>query len=258
MTISCDRLKQVDFSSVYFEADTRVLVLKNSAAKRLGSLGGQKVCATAGSDSATIISGYPVTPRLVLVTVPQWTDCLVLLQQGKVAAISTDDAILAGLHAQDPFTTVVGPPLAPQPYGLAISKQHPDFVRFVNAVLAQDEADGDWAASYGDWVGNPYRPRRPRTTPTDPADDRAAGFTVDIDHNPGAWKGSPQTPRGLHRPRRSSRSTRRRPRVAASATGPRSTCLPLAATGAAGVREGRTGRDRPRGPTDGSSTVASS
>jgi polar amino acid transport system substrate-binding protein len=155
MTISCDRLKQVDFSSVYFEADTRVLVLRNSAAKRLGSLGGQKVCATAGSDSATIISGYPVTPRLVLVTVPQWTDCLVLLQQGKVAAISTDDAILAGLHAQDPFTTVVGPPLAPQPYGLAMSKQHPDFVRFVNAVLAQERADGYWKASYGEWVGKP-------------------------------------------------------------------------------------------------------
>lgn len=153
MTISCDRLKSVDFSSVYFEANTRVLVLRNSKATGLASLGGQKVCATAGSNSATIISGYPVTPRLALFPVPQWTDCLVLLQQGQVAAISTDDAILAGLHAQDPFTKVVGPPLAPQPYGLAISKQHPDFVRFVNAVLAQERADGDWAHSYVRWVG---------------------------------------------------------------------------------------------------------
>jgi polar amino acid transport system substrate-binding protein len=155
MTILCSRLKEVDFSSVYFEANTRVLVLKNSTATGLASLGGQKVCATAGSDSAGIISSYPVTPRLVLVTAPQFTDCLVLLQQGQVAAVSTDDAILAGLHAQDPFTKVVGPLLAPQPYGLAISKQHPDFVRFVNAVLAQYEADGGWAASYVRWVGSP-------------------------------------------------------------------------------------------------------
>jgi polar amino acid transport system substrate-binding protein len=118
MTILCSRLKKVDFSS-------------------------------------GIISSYPVTPRLVLVTAPQFTDCLVLLQQGQVAAVSTDDAILAGLHAQDPFTKVVGPLLAPQPYGLAISKQHPDFVRFVNAVLAQDEADGGWKASYAHWVGSP-------------------------------------------------------------------------------------------------------
>jgi polar amino acid transport system substrate-binding protein len=155
MTILCDRLKVVDFSGVYFEAYTRVLVLKNSTATSLANLGGQKVCTTAGADAVGIISSYPVTPRLVLVTAPQITDCLVLLQQGQVAAVSTDDAILAGLHAQDPFTKVVGPRLAPQPYGLAISQQYPEFVRFVNAVLAQDEADGGWARSYARWVGTP-------------------------------------------------------------------------------------------------------
>ena len=155
MTITCDRLKDIDFSSVYFDAHQRVLVLNNSRATGLASLGGQKVCATAGSNSATIISSYRVTPRLVLVTRPQFTDCLVLLQQGQIAAVSTDDAILAGLKAQDPFTKIVGPRLAPQPYGLAISKQHPEFERFVNAVLAQEVADGAWAASYAHWVGTP-------------------------------------------------------------------------------------------------------
>jgi polar amino acid transport system substrate-binding protein len=155
MTITCKRLQSIDFSSVYFEADTRVLVLKNSTATGLASLGGQKVCATAGSTSAGIISSYPVTPRLVLVAEPQFTDCLVQLQQGQVAAISTDASILAGLHAQDPFTKVVGPPFAPQPYGLAISQQNPDFVRFVNAVLAQERASGGWASSYAHWVGTP-------------------------------------------------------------------------------------------------------
>ena len=160
MTISCDRLKSLAFSRVYFQANTKVLVLKNSAATSLASLGGQKVCATAGSNSATIISSYRVTPRLVLVPVPQFTDCLVLLQQGQIAAVSTDDAILAGLKAQDPFTKIVGLPLASQPYGLAISKQHPEFERFVNAVLAQEVADGAWAASYAHWVGTPV-PRPP-------------------------------------------------------------------------------------------------
>ena len=68
---------------------------------------------------------------------PYWTDCLVLLQQGDVAAISTDDSILDGLAAQDPWTKLIGPPLTDEPYGLAIAKQHPEFVRFVNAVLQQ-------------------------------------------------------------------------------------------------------------------------
>jgi polar amino acid transport system substrate-binding protein len=153
MTILCSRLRDVDFSSVYFDAHQRVLVLKNSRATGLASLGGQKVCATAGSDAVDTIASYPASPRLALVTVPESTDCLVLLQQDQVAAICTDDTVLSGLAAQDPFTKVVGPPLNDQPYGLAIAKQHPDFVRFVNAVLARERADGAWAASYRRWIG---------------------------------------------------------------------------------------------------------
>ena len=78
-----------------------------------------------------------------------------LLQQGQVAAISTDDSILAGLAAQDPWTRIVGPRFTDEPYGLAISKQHPDFVRFVNAVLERLRGNGQWAASYARWVGTP-------------------------------------------------------------------------------------------------------
>jgi polar amino acid transport system substrate-binding protein len=152
MTITCDRLKQVDFSSVYFDAHQRVLIPNDSAATGgLADLGGQKVCATKGSDSVNTIADYPSHPRVVQVQF--WTDCLVLLQQDQVAAVSTDDAILYGLAAQDPFTKVVGPQLTDEPYGLAISKQHPDFVRFVNAVLARERSDGAWAASYHHWVG---------------------------------------------------------------------------------------------------------
>ena len=151
MTITCDRLKQVEFSSVYFDAHQRVLVLKNSSAQNLADLRGQKVCATTGSDSLDRIKAAGA----VQVAVPYWTDCLVLLQQGDVAAISTDDSILDGLAAQDPWTKLVGPALTNEPYGLAISKQHPDFVRFVNAVLQQLRTDGQWKTSYAHWLGTP-------------------------------------------------------------------------------------------------------
>jgi polar amino acid transport system substrate-binding protein len=149
MTITCPRLQQVDFSSVYFDAAQRVLVLKNSTAQSLAGLKGRKVCATTGSDSLAVISAHGAVP----VAVPYWTDCLVLLQQGDVAAISTDDSILDGLAAQDPWTKLIGPRLTDEPYGLAISKQHPEFVRFVNAVLQQLRTNGQWAASYQHWIG---------------------------------------------------------------------------------------------------------
>ena len=151
MTITCFRLQQVDFSSVYFDAAQRVLVLKDSTAHSLAGLSGQKVCATKGSDSLAVIAAAKAIP----VPVPYWTDCLVLLQQGDVAAISTDDSILAGLAAQDPWTKLIGPRLTDEPYGLAISKQHPDFVAFVNAVLEQLRTDGQWHASYAHWIGTP-------------------------------------------------------------------------------------------------------
>jgi polar amino acid transport system substrate-binding protein len=151
MTITCARLQQVDFSSVYFDAAQRVLVLKNSTVTSLAGLRGQRVCATTGSDSLLVIAAA----RAIPVAVPYWTDCLVLLQQGDVAAISTDDSILDGLAAQDPWTKLIGPRLTDEPYGLAISKQHPDFVRFVNAVLQQLRTNGQWAASYAHWIGTP-------------------------------------------------------------------------------------------------------
>jgi polar amino acid transport system substrate-binding protein len=151
MTITCARWKLVDFSTVYFDAGQRILVDKGSPIKGPQDLAGRKVCATKGSTSLTSL--IPYHARTVAVT--YWTDCLVLLQQGQVDAISTDDSILAGLEAQDPYTTIVGPSFSDEPYGLAISKQHPDFVRFVNAVLAQMRADGQWAASYERWVGSP-------------------------------------------------------------------------------------------------------
>ena len=154
MTITCQRLTMVDFSSVYFDAAQRVLVLKDSRVTSLAGLRGQKVCATKGSDSLDRIGAAGA----VKVAVPYWTDCLVLLQQGDVAAISTDDSILDGLAAQDPWTKLVGPRLTDEPYGLAISKQHPEFVRFVNAVLQQLRTNGQWAQSYAHWIGGQASP----------------------------------------------------------------------------------------------------
>jgi polar amino acid transport system substrate-binding protein len=159
MTINCARLQQVDFSTVYFAAGQRVMVESGSPARSINDLGGKKVCATVGSTSIANIAAAPSHP--IPVAVPYWTDCLVLLQQGDAAAISTDDSILAGLAAQDPWTRITGPRFSYEPYGLAISRQHPDFVRFVNAVLVRLRSDGQWAASYARWIGTPVPPPPP-------------------------------------------------------------------------------------------------
>jgi polar amino acid transport system substrate-binding protein len=88
----------------------------------------------------------------VLWSVPNDTDCLVMMQQGQVDAISTDNVILQGLEAQDPDTRLVGPAFNPEPYGMAVSKSHPEFTSFVNGVLAAERADGTWASVYATWL----------------------------------------------------------------------------------------------------------
>jgi polar amino acid transport system substrate-binding protein len=88
----------------------------------------------------------------VPVQVPNWTDCLVMLQQNQVDAISTDNTILGGLAAQDPFTKVVGASLGDEPYGMAMPKGNEDFVRFVNAVIQRMRTDGTWKATYDHWL----------------------------------------------------------------------------------------------------------
>ncbi len=153
MTINCDRLKQVAFSTDYYDAGQRVLVPKSSAAKGIDDLGGRRVCAAAGSTSIANIAHARSHP--VPVSVADWTDCLVMLQQGQVDAISTDDTILAGMAAQDPNTKLVGDRFTDEPYGVAVSRSAPDLVRFVNGVLDRMRADGSWAAIYTRWLGGP-------------------------------------------------------------------------------------------------------
>jgi polar amino acid transport system substrate-binding protein len=155
-TVTCARLRLVDFSTVYLTTHQWVLVLDDSRVTNIGQLGGQRVCGVTGAGSfAELQALAKQPPHIVPVGMPYWTDCLLALQQGTMAAVSGDDAILAGLAAQDSDTRMVGPTIVAKPQGLALSAAHPEFVRFVNAVLAQWRADGGWAASYARWIGAP-------------------------------------------------------------------------------------------------------
>ena len=150
VTMTCARSQKVDFSSEYYDAKQRVLVPSNSPANGIADLSGKKVCASAGSTPIYVMQHLPVATDAV--PAPQAIDCLVALQQGRVDAISTDSSILLGFQAQDPNTKIVGSPLADVPYGAEINKAHPEFVRFVNGVLAELRANGAWSRLYSHWL----------------------------------------------------------------------------------------------------------
>ncbi|WP_236718183.1 glutamate ABC transporter substrate-binding protein [Actinoplanes sp. TFC3] len=152
MTATCERWKDTSFSTVYYDAGQKVLVSKTSPAKSIDDLGGQKVCAATGSTSLENIAQAASEPKAE--ARPTFGECLVAFQRNEVAAISTDDTILAGLAAQDPYAKVIGPAMSKEPYAMAISEDHPDFTRFVNAVLERNRANGTWRKTYDRWLGD--------------------------------------------------------------------------------------------------------
>jgi polar amino acid transport system substrate-binding protein len=149
-SITCERKNSVDFSTVYYYANQRVLAVKGSGIDSAAQLGGKRVCAASGTTSLSRLSA--LHPEPTLFSVPTWTDCLVMLQQGQVDAISTDDVVLQGLAKQDPNVEVVGASMGTEPYGVGVKSENPDLVRFVNGVLEQMRVDGTWQRLYQSWL----------------------------------------------------------------------------------------------------------
>jgi polar amino acid transport system substrate-binding protein len=145
-SITCDRKEIVAFSTTYFNANQKILAVKGSGIDSAAALAGKRVCAATGTTSLKALLALESKPKVFGVT--SWTDCLVMLQQGQVDAISTDDAVLAGLKEQDPNVEVVGDSIAVEPYGIGIKKENEDLVRFVNGVLDEMRADGTWNDLY--------------------------------------------------------------------------------------------------------------
>jgi polar amino acid transport system substrate-binding protein len=150
MTISCERLGQVAFSTAYFEAGQQVIVPRSSGAENVDqALRGRTVCAADGSTAQDELKKNPhgATVR----TVDNQLDCLVLMQQGLVEATMTDNALGAGQVAQDPTVRLIGRPLTSEPYGVAMNRKDTDLVARVNAVL-EDYRKGPWQQSYHTWL----------------------------------------------------------------------------------------------------------
>ncbi|TDD18189.1 glutamate ABC transporter substrate-binding protein [Kribbella turkmenica] len=150
MTINCNRWKDIAFSAEYYRSGQKTLVPLDSTAKSLDDLDGKTICAPAGSTSLDNLKDK--NPQAIPVTADTDTGCLALFQSGKAYGITGDDTVLAGDVAQDPYARVLPERFSDEPYGLGMSLKHPEFVRFVNQVLAQIKADGTWMASYTKWL----------------------------------------------------------------------------------------------------------
>ena len=163
MSITCERKRLVNFSTVYLMANQRILAPRDSTISQASDLSGKRVCAVKGTTSLKRIQ--QISPSPIIVQVVTWADCLVALQQRQVDAVSTDDSILAGLVSQDPYLHIVGPSMNEEPYGIGINLENTGLVRFVNGTLDRVRRDGTWNTLYRKWLtvlGPPPAPPVPR------------------------------------------------------------------------------------------------
>jgi ABC-type amino acid transport substrate-binding protein len=152
MTINEERVGQIEFSDPYFIAKGRILVKgDNEEITGVDTLGGKRVCTALGSTYEATLKKQAPDAQLKLVDSD--SECLELLQNGSVDAISTDDVILTGMIIQDDTLKLVGDELTQEPYGAGIKKGNTELVDFVNQTFEEFKTDGRYDETYEKWVG---------------------------------------------------------------------------------------------------------
>lgn len=158
MTMDCDRWSRWSFSTEYLHTAQRLVVNRNSPVRSLADLGGRRVCSSTGSTNLAYVAGAkPANGKPIqVVSAPSTSDCMAMLQEGAVDAVTTADVILAGFVAQDKNTKIadidVDPPIASVPCGIGMKNTQVDLIRFVNGVLADIRGDGLADRSHALWT----------------------------------------------------------------------------------------------------------
>ncbi|MDQ3742688.1 MAG: glutamate ABC transporter substrate-binding protein [Actinomycetota bacterium] len=152
MTITAERDQEIDFSEPYFIARGRILVPQGSDIKGVGDLAGKKVCTALGSTYEETLKKE--APKADLRLVDSYSECLELVQNEAVDAVSTDDVILTGMIIQDDTLELVeAEPLTTEPYGAGIKDGDKDLKAAVDTVISEWKQGGGWAETYQKWVG---------------------------------------------------------------------------------------------------------
>jgi len=155
MTKNAERAKVIDFSHTYFFTGQKFITKKGSV-KSLKDLEGKRIGTAKGSTSEQNVKN--AIPTATVLSFDDYPQAFLALQQGKVAAVTTDEAILAGILAKTPKNLkgkfeIPNVQISDEPYGLGMRKDDTNLVNFVNKTILEMEKSGEAKKIFDKWFG---------------------------------------------------------------------------------------------------------
>jgi polar amino acid transport system substrate-binding protein len=153
MTKTPERAQQVDFSYAYFVTGQKFITAKGKV-KTLKDLETAKIGTAKGSTSEK--NAAAALPKATILSFDDYPQAVLALVQGKIQAVTTDEAILAGLLAKMPNKDkyeITDIKISEEPYGIAMRKGEKGLVELVNKTLLEMEKNGEAAKIFDKWFG---------------------------------------------------------------------------------------------------------
>lgn len=183
LTATCDRARQVAFSDDTLDSGQSILVRKKDGAPEFDSLGalrGRRVCAA--QQTTSLDNLLRAGQQLRVTQVSNVIDCLLMLEQDQVDAVSTDHNILLGFQAMTTDTVVPETPshdtgscahhdstpcpwFSDEAHAFAVRKGDTSLLRYVNAVLESPAGRQAWSDAHHTWLADHHDKGDP---PADP------------------------------------------------------------------------------------------
>jgi len=154
MTRTPARLKDIDFSHIYFVTPHAVIVKKSSGITSVRQLAGKKAASAATSTAGENLK--EAVPEVNLVYVRDYSIAFAALKDGSVDAFPTDETVLRAIVQQDgkPDDYVFLPDFQKsRNVGFALKKGEPRFKDAVNKALLDVETSGEAAKIFEAWFG---------------------------------------------------------------------------------------------------------
>jgi len=157
LTITPERAEKINFSYAYFLTGKKFLAQKGKF-KTLKDFAGKKIGTAKGSAAertlAAAVSGAEI------VSYDDYPKAITALRQGKIHAVSTDEAILAGqLCPLEKSAATRGKfeipeiRISTEVLGFGIRKGDEDFLKFINNALLEMEHNGEARKIFQRWFG---------------------------------------------------------------------------------------------------------